>query len=124
MIEIVNMFHLILVNEVQVLQVGDKFCSLDFTAVLGYYGKVIFLLRGTSSTPHHHYHPNSLNRSTLSDVSASLMCESMFRKIFNLCLVIVMFNFHKDKDIMSPDITTKLVKLFRKKVGCRQLKNN
>ena len=38
------MFHLILVNEVQVLQVGDKFCSLDFTAVLGYYGKVIFLL--------------------------------------------------------------------------------
>ena len=46
MIEIVNIFHLILVNEVQVLQVGDKFCSLDFTAVLGYYGKVIFLLAG------------------------------------------------------------------------------
>ena len=45
MIEIVNTFHLILVNEVQVLQVGDKFCSLDFTAVLGYHGKVIFLLR-------------------------------------------------------------------------------
>ena len=41
-----NTFHLILVNEVQVLQVGDKFCSLDFTAVLGYHGKVIFLLRG------------------------------------------------------------------------------
>ena len=117
-------FHLILVNEVQVVQVGDKFCSLDFTAVLGYHGKVIFLLTGTTSTPHHHYQAHSLNRSTLSDVSASLMCESMFRKIFNLCLRIGMFNFHKDKDIVSPDITTKLVKLFRKKVGCRQLKKN
>ena len=46
MIEIVNTFHLILVKEVQVLQVGDEFCSLDFTAVLGYHGKVIFLLTG------------------------------------------------------------------------------
>ena len=44
MIEIVNTFHLILVNEVQVLEVGNKFCSLDFTAVLGYYGKVVFFL--------------------------------------------------------------------------------
>ena len=120
------MFHLILVNEVQVLQVGDKFCSLDFTAVLGYYGKVIFLLTGRDLVNASPALSTKLikNRSTLSDVSASLMCESMFRKIFNLCLRIEMFNFHKDKDIMSPDITTKLVKLFRKKVRCRQLKKN
>ena len=103
MIEIVNTFHLILVNEVQVLQVGDKFCSLDFTAVLGYHGKVIFLL--TTGRDLLNASPSIStqiikNRNTLSDVSASLMCESMFRKIFNLCLRIVMFNFHKYKDIM------------------------